>query len=153
MNASGPVGNGFFQSGGALRPDSPSYIERLADRELYEWLTAGDLCYVLTPRQMGKSSLMARTAARLRGAGVHRATIDLTRIGGDRRVLSAGQWYYSFLNAVRRELDLRLDLKAWWSERELATPLQRLTEFFEDVVLVQIQVPVVVFIDEIDTTI
>ncbi|MGQ0592191.1 MAG: AAA-like domain-containing protein, partial [Gammaproteobacteria bacterium] len=35
----------------------------------------------------------------------------------------------------------------------MATPLQRLTEFFEDVVLVQIQVPVVVFIDEIDTTI
>ncbi|MGH9890468.1 MAG: AAA-like domain-containing protein [bacterium] len=153
MIASGPLGNGFFQSGGALRPDSPSYIERPADRELYEWITAGDVCYVLTPRQMGKSSLMARTAASLRGAGIRSATIDLTRIGGDRKAVSAGQWYYSFLNALRRELDLRLDLKTWWSERDLATSLQRLTEFFEDVVLVEIQVPVVVFIDEIDTTI
>ncbi len=154
MKPSGPVGNAFFQSGGTLRPDSPSYIERPADRELYESVIRGELCYVLTPRQMGKSSLMARTAARLRsGVGVQSATIDLTRIGGDRKTLSTGQWYYSFLNALRSELDLRIELKAWWNERELATPLQRLTEFIEDVVLVQVQGPLLVFIDEIDTTI
>jgi sialate O-acetylesterase len=39
-----------------MQPDAPSYIEREADRELFERVLAGDFCYVLTPRQMGKSS-------------------------------------------------------------------------------------------------
>jgi len=56
----------FFQAGGTLAPDAPSYVERAADRELFERVSAGELCYVLTPRQMGKSSLMAPTAERLR---------------------------------------------------------------------------------------
>jgi WD40 repeat protein len=144
---------GFFQSGGTLSPDSPSYIERAADRELPERLGAGDLCYVLTPRQMGKSSLMARTARRLQLEGMHTAIIDLTSIGGDRAAVSPEQWYYSFLSRLRHELQLEVDLKAWWAERALGAPLQRLGEFFEGIVLEQIGSRIVVFIDEIDTTI
>ena len=52
---------GFFVTGGTLRPDAPSYVERSADVELYDALQQGEFCYILTSRQMGKSSLMVRT--------------------------------------------------------------------------------------------
>src|SRR3712207_7660396 len=49
---------------------APSYVERHADTDLFEGLSRGEFCYVLTSRQMGKSSLMVRTAARLRAVGI-----------------------------------------------------------------------------------
>ena len=55
------MGGEFYVTGGTLRHDAPSYVERRADRDLSEGLLQGEFCYVLTSRQMGKSSLMVRT--------------------------------------------------------------------------------------------
>ena len=46
----------FFIAGGTLPPDTPSYVKRPADDELFKLALAGEFCYVLTSRQMGKSS-------------------------------------------------------------------------------------------------
>ncbi len=54
------------------------YIPRPADEELFESVLAGQLSYVLTSRQMDKSNLMIRIAARLEEAGVKMGTLDLT---------------------------------------------------------------------------
>jgi len=76
----------FFTAGGTLSTSSPSYVERRADRELRECLLRGEYCYVLTSRQMGKSSMMVRTAVALRSEGVQAVILDLTALGHQSKV-------------------------------------------------------------------
>jgi tetratricopeptide (TPR) repeat protein len=139
----------FFVAGGTLRPDAPSYVKRPADDELLHLASAGKFCYVLTPRQMGKSSLMIRTAHRLQQDEVRTAIIDLTKIGTD---VSVEQWYLGLITRLKVQLGLSVDLDAWWTERASLSVVQRFTDFLHDVVLAEIDGPVVIFIDEIDTT-
>jgi len=139
----------FFVAGGTLRPDAPSYVERPADGELFNRALAGEFCYVLTPRQMGKSSLMIRTARRLQKREVKTVIIDLTRIGAD---VSVEQWYLSLLTQIKRKLRLSVDPLAWWHERAALGRVQRFTDFMRDVILTEIEEKVVIFIDEIDST-
>ena len=68
--------NRFYVTGGTMGRDVPSYIPRGADEEFYQTLVEGRFCYVLTSRQMGKSSLMVRAAGRLREDGTHVAVLD-----------------------------------------------------------------------------
>lgn len=138
----------FFVAGGTLLPDSPSYVKRAADDELFTRALAGEFCYILTARQMGKSSLMIRTARRLQAEGVKTVIIDLTQIG----TVSIDQWYLGLLSEIKRRLQLSVDPVNWWQERSMLGHVQRLTDFLRDVVLAEISGNVAIFIDEIDTT-
>ena len=139
----------FFVVGGTLRGNAPSYVQRPADDELFYFTLAHKLCYVLTPRQMGKSSLMVRTARRLRTDGVRTAIVDLTSIGTN---VTVEQWYLGFIRRVASGLRLRTDLESWWEERAAISPVQRFTDFLHDVVLAAIPEQIVILIDEIDAT-
>ncbi|MBI4664506.1 MAG: hypothetical protein HY735_37410 [Verrucomicrobia bacterium] len=44
-------------------------------------LLNGEFCYVLTSRQMGKSSLMVRASNKLRIRGANVVALDLTAVG------------------------------------------------------------------------
>ncbi|HKQ75601.1 MAG TPA: AAA-like domain-containing protein, partial [Blastocatellia bacterium] len=144
----------FYVVGGTVNPDSPSYVVRQADQELFDRVTAGNFCYVLTSRQMGKSSLMARAAKRLSEAGVRTAIVDLTQIGTEKEKQSADQWYYGIAHRILRELQIRdVNLGEWNRSRQNLPALQRLMEFFSDVVLEKASGKIVIFIDEIDSTI
>ena len=148
-----PFGSEFYVAGGTLRPEAPSYVERRADRELFDRVRAGDFCYVLAPRQTGKSSLMARTARRLEQAG-HRVTIvDLTQAAGREDGGDADTWYYGVAHAIHQGLKLGAPFGAWWRSRSDLPLVQRLAEFFRDLVLAETEEHVAVFFDEIDSTI
>jgi WD40 repeat protein len=137
----------FYQTGGTLRPDAPSYVERQADRDLYEGLSRGEFCYVLHSRQMGKSSLMARVAARLREQGVTVLSLDLSAIGQN---LTPEQWYDGLLRLIAWQLDLDEELEAYWQASERLGPLQRWMGALRQVVLPRCPGRVVISIDEID---
>jgi len=137
----------FYVTGGTLRHDAPSYVERKADRDLLEGLRAGEFCYVLTARQMGKSSLMVRTAAKLRESGTHVIVLDLTAIGQN---VTPEQWYDGLLVRIGRQLHLEEEIEDYWQEHLRLSPVQRLFATIRDVALVRRPGPHVVFIDEID---
>jgi hypothetical protein len=115
----------FYVTGGTLRYDAPSYVERRADQDLLEGLLNGEFCYVLTARQMGKSSLMVRTARKLRESGVTVVVLDLTAIGQN---LTPEQWYHGLLDAIGTQLGLEDDLEALWGSQLELGPLQRLDQ-------------------------
>jgi WD40 repeat protein len=146
-NQQPPTDSRFYVTGGTLQPDAPSYVERQADAELYERLLQGEFCYVLTSRQMGKSSLMGRTAARLREFGAGVAVIDLTGIG---QHLTVEQWYDGLLRHVAQELDLEAELEAFWRLQTRLGPAQRWAAALREVVLARCPGRVVIFVDEID---
>ena len=54
---------GMFTVGGVVQAGGGLYIQRDADDALMQLCRAGTYAYVLAPRQMGKSSLMVRTAS------------------------------------------------------------------------------------------
>jgi hypothetical protein len=138
----------FFVVGGTLRGDAPSYIERAADQTLYRSLQAGEICYVLTARQMGKSSLMVRTAARLRDNGARVAVLDLTSLGQN---LTAEQWYNGLIERAGQQFRLEDEVEDCWRQLPQLGPMRRFMRVLSDAVLPVREGRVVIFVDEIDS--
>lgn len=136
-----------FQDQGPVR-EGAFYVERDADRELFEALLAGCFCYILAPRQIGKTSLRVRTEARLRARGARCASVDLTRIG------TAGAtpetWYFSLLAEIAPSLRPGLDPADFWRAHADLTPAYRFTRFLRDEVLLPSTCPMVISVDEIE---
>ena len=140
----------FYQVGGTMSGETPSYVQREADLELVKHTAVGDFCYVLTPRQMGKSSLIVRTAAELKKRRIRSVIIDLQ--GKIERGMAAEAFYASLIDAFIRQLQLPVKLEQWWLDHSLLSATQRFSDFVRDEVLPRIQKRLVVFIDEIDST-
>jgi len=140
-----------LQVGGTLIPDEHLYIERPADQLLDKLLKEAEYCNILTSRQMGKSSLMARTAARLIAEGYHVAMPDISLLGDQ---TDADGWYQGLLQEIARDFDLSIAVEDWWRNAREATPNQRLLRFFREEIAAKLSGdnPIIIFVDEIDGT-
>jgi len=146
----------YQYQGGSLSADDPTYVERQADQALYQGLLARDFCYVLTARQMGKSSLRVRTQKRLESQGVTCLSVDLSAIGK----ATCHQWYCGIAFRLFKSIQAthRPSWKQWWTEHSYLPPAQLLGELI-DVFILNLsrspnqpsgQQPIVIFFDEID---
>jgi hypothetical protein len=141
-----------YQVGGALSQDVSSYVIRDSDLQLLEALQAGKFCYVLNSRQMGKSSLMVRTLAQLQESGWKGIILDFS--ARDSQYDQPSYWYNGIVNELNSNFKLldRGDFHTWLKERDFISPVERLGEFIETVLLPKITEPIVIFVDEIDST-
>jgi hypothetical protein len=140
----------FYTTGGTVQAQEGGlYLSRPADQQLLELCRESRFAYVLTPRQLGKSSLMIRTAQELLNEGFRAVTVDLTQIG---TYADAETWYGDVLEVVADQLELATNARAWWKQQAETGLTLRLSRFFAEVVLAEVSEPIVIFVDEIDTT-
>ena len=138
----------FYTTGGTIEPGKGLYLSRQADEDLLQACLSGEFAFVLAPRQIGKSSLMSRTANTLRSQNIQALIIDLQGFGVN---TTAEQWYLGLLIAIEAQLMLETDPISWWAEHDHLGITRRLTLFFETVLLKEISDRIVIFVDEIDT--
>lgn len=158
MNSNKPVVNqNFFYTGGTVALNSQSYVERAADQYLLRSILDGQFCYILTARQMGKSSLAVRAQAKLKERKYKTAFIDITKIGS-RGLKSIDEFYFTLFKNILSEVngqslspdDLR-ELENWMDIRKRSTAVDKFNEFLKNILLTRTESPIVIFIDEIDS--
>src|SRR6266404_5892718 len=138
----------FYITGGTLQRDARCYVERQTDKDLLYNLKDGKFCYILTARQMGKSSLMVRTAARFREEAISVAVLDLTAIGMN---LTAEQWYDGLLGKMAQQLGLEKEWESFGCEQKGLSPLLQWSRAIEEIVLRRREGRVVIFVEEKET--
>lgn len=142
----------FFTIRGTMPSTAPSYVKRKADDQLYQALARGEFCFLLTSRQVGKSSLMTRAAVAMRaeknGAAV--VVLDVTSQGAN---VTAQQWYAGLLDQIGEQLRLEDELAKYWRDHAHFGVLRRWISAITRVALPALgQRPLVIFIDEVDFT-
>ena len=134
---------------GAVRPQSPFYIERLADSQLRHQLAGqGTTTTIQAGRQTGKTSLLMHTINAYQSTQNKIIYLDFHLIDE-----ASGKDLASFLRflseAIAEQLDLELEVadRYWQTARN---PAQTFNRFLQQEVLQRFECPVLLAIDEAD---
>lgn len=147
MNSQFVKSSNPFIANGALPPDSGLYVERAADKELLQTIKAGQLTYVFSPHDTGKSSLASRTALSLKKEGVHVASITLS---GIEAVADVEHLYRWFIKRLKAELNFATAPTEWWLRQAAGGSAERLKSLWQEVILSELNGPIVILIDELN---
>lgn len=134
---------------GQVRLASAFYIERnpqdvLCHEEIFK---PGALIRIKAPRQMGKTSLMARILAKAREQGYQ--TIPLSFQHADQEIFNSLDKLLRWLCVrVARKLNLSPRLEDFWTDAYGSK--DNCTAYFEDYLLPKIETPLVLGMDEVD---
>src|SRR5262245_26381043 len=139
----------LYTPGGPVQLDKSLYVERQADRDILAHLRRGEYVYILSTRQVGKTSLIKRAARELQSEGVLSINIDLNQLG---TVTTEEQWYLGVITRIARRLLPDFDAVDWWNANAHLNDTDRFSRFFDEVLLERRSERIVIFIDEIDTT-
>ncbi len=134
--------------GGQVKLDSAYYIERPPVEEscYREILEPGALIRIKAPRQMGKTSLMARILHQAKEAGCETMAVSCQRAGS--QVLSDLDTFLRwFCEQVGRRLGKLQDLESYWTG---SVSPDKCHYYFEECLLSEIDTPLVVGLDEVD---
>lgn len=140
----------LYTVGGNVKPDGAIYIKRPADDELFQNCLDGTLSFVLTSRQRGKSSIVVQTSLRLEAQNVATINVDLSSMGTTPQ--SIDEFYFGVLYVIVKRFGVTMrELSRWWKEMERLSPVQRFDIYLREELLSKVDVPIVVFVDEVDT--
>ncbi len=135
-------------AGGALPLDSPYYIEREGDKLLRSAIEQrAAIVRIHGPRQVGKSSLLARGIEQAREAGFHVVVTDLQKLGA-RELECARSLYLALAAAIADALSLPVRLHSIWEPDR--TPNDNFDRFIRLQVLAHLDRPILWAIEETD---
>src|SRR5262245_45436439 len=132
-----------YSTAGSVQANDGLYIPRKADDELLALCRARIFAYIIATRHIGKTSLMIHTMNRLIQENIRSVAIDLNRIGTG---VTAEQWYLGHLIIIQEQLALHTNVITWWSNKVHLSLVQRLIQFFREVLLAEIKQHVVMFV-------
>ena len=154
----------LYYHSGSLPIESPTYIKRDADSQLFDALKNREFCCLLESKQTGKTSLSFRTGKRLKEVGI----FYLYHYMGKNSPKNSEQWYkeqiiaiivdslinykIDLLNENTTLKDVSTKLEKWWEARP-GSNLRKYEDFLEGHLLENIRGDIVFCIDEIGSVI
>ncbi len=104
------------RAGGAMALTSSFYIRRAADVEVERCLDGRESVILIQgPRQVGKSSLLARALAFAVDQGMATAQIDIQSIG-ESQLADEERLYKGLVHSLARQLRVEIDVAATWQD-------------------------------------
>ena len=134
--------------GGAMPLDSKFYIERRVDADFQSAIQRRDGIVLLKgPRQVGKTSLLARGLQTAREAGVRVLLTDFQKLVKP-QLQNSDTFFLALAQMLARQLRLKISPKESWSSDFPASG--NFENYFLDEILANIEEPVLWAIDEAD---
>lgn len=134
---------------GKVRLDSGLYVKRPPiEQDCYEEIEQpGALIRIKAPRQMGKTSLMARILSHAREQGYQTLSLSFQQANGS-LLSNLDDLLRWFSEQVGDRLDQLNQIETFWSENRLSK--DKCQRYFERCLLMDLEQPIVIGLDEVD---